>query len=326
MNEYIYESEFDELIKHIFNNTYKLKDSLLEEYLLERFLLLRKKENMKKIDLPEFCDFLAEELFIDSKSDSFFYKDTLFRISSPYNQSIYNVVINWSFFSKICGIFSLSNNELSKLTKIESHVKELIKKGKNKTNKINKKYKEYVYKDYVLSQLNMNYGIVPEMPHIPNDIKPIKDCYFSGRNLENICKSNVQAMMFDSNSNELTLEKDIESFLFSNLSKVFPDKKVVSRQKNIGNGCILDMVLEDDNYEYIVELKNKKDDRLYWQIVKYYSYYKPNKKPVKMIALAPEYSNEMLESLKNIEYLDIFLFSIKIQNEKITDMFVQKVS
>jgi len=329
LDNYIYESEFGKLIKNILSDAYNLKDNVLEEYLLERYLVLNKrnkKNNTKNIDLIDFSNFIADELFINVKANCFFYKETTFYVSSVYGQSIYNIIINWPLFSKISGFFTICNNEASRINQIETHATELIKKGKNKASRIKGFYKGYVYKNYILSQLNSYYGIIPKLATITNDISPIKEYYYSGRNLETICSAYMRSMMFDSNKHELKLEKDIEKYLFLNIDKVFPNKKVICRQKNIGNGCILDMVIEDDNYEYIVELKNKKDDRLYWQVVKYYNYYKRSKKPIRVITLAPEYSSEMLETLKEIEYLDIFLFSIRIQNEKITDMVVNKIS
>lgn len=307
------------------SNTYKLKDDLLEEYLLERYLLLNKINKISNFDLENFCNFIADELFIKVESNSFSYKGSLFYVHSKLGQSIYNIVINLPLFSKISGVFHMSSSDSTKIQKIEKHVNDVIRKGKNKIAKISKTYKEYVYKDYVLTQLNEYYGVVPDFIVIPPGIESIKEEYYSGRNLESVYKSHVHSMLFNSNNNDLKLEKDIESYLYKNIKKVFPNKKILSRQKNIGNGCIVDMILEDEDFEYILELKNKKDDRLYWQVIKYYNYYKMNRKPVKVISLAPEYSEEMLTSLKELDYLDIYEFSIRIENNKISDMLVTRI-
>ena len=82
-----------------------------------------------------------------------------------------------------------------------------------------------------------------------------------------------------------------------------------------------DIILSDEKFNYILEIKNKKDDRLYWQAVNYYRIYSAHSaKPVKIITIAPEYSEEMKSSLKTLKYVEVMQFSLRIEQGKITEL------
>ena len=319
----LYEYSLEELIENILSKAYSLNDEMLQEYLIKRYMLLNKIYKVNKIQTNDFSKFICDILYIDVESGKFKYYDSWVSVNSYVDDSISSIVENWNVFTRVHHIFASNVNEKSVISQIESFCDKIINNGKRKSSKIKGVYKKYYYDNYVLSELNASYNIIPTFP-IVDGLGPLKEKALSQRTYEDVCEAYISAMFFDSTDNSLLIEKDIENYIYRNHKKYFPDMKFFGKQKELGSGYIADIVLTSDNFDYILEIKNKKDDRLYWQVTNYYNIYnqKTNKK-VKIITIAPEYSDEMVESLKKLPYVEVKKFKIKIESGKISELVME---
>ena len=316
----------DEAIEIILSNTYTLSGNMLQDYLIKRYMLLNKIKLVKNINIEKFCYFICDELYLDVSGNHFYFSDNPIAVVSYVEESIHDIVSNWKIFSHLCGFFAMDKNDKGRVAQIESFVTKNIENANRRASKINGIYKKYYYDQYVLKQLNDFYNISPKFPDLMGLFSPTKDSYFSQRNYESVCDAYLHAMLFDTNNHELVLEKDIEEYLYRHPDLLVPNSISVGRQQNIAAGYIADIILRDENYDYIVEVKNKKDDRLYWQAVNYFNVYPlKDNRLVKVITVAPEYSSEMLSSLKELNFVDVKKFRLAINNGKISEMILENL-
>lgn len=319
----MYDYSLEEIIDIILSETYSLKEEILKEYLIKRYMLLNKINKVSKINLEDFSMFICDILYIDVVGGKFKYYDSWVSVTSYLDDSIINIISNWDLFSKLGRMFSPSSNDKSRISLIESFCEKTILAAKRKSSKISGIYKKYYYDNLVLAELNNTYGITPNFPNV-RIIGPIKEKAMSQRTYEEVCEAYVSAMFFESSDNSLLVEKDIENFIYRNHKQFFPNTKIMGKQKELGGGYIADIVLSSEDTDYILEIKNKKDDRLYWQVTNYYNIYKEKtNKNVKVITIAPDYSSEMIQSLKSLRYVDVKKFRLKIENGKIVELFME---
>lgn len=321
----MYTYTLEEIIENSLSNAYGLKDELLKEYLIKRYMILNKIYSVNKIEINAFSNFICDILYLKIDSGKFQYYDLWLPVSSYYETSISEMVSSWTILSYNNKMFSPTKNVAATISKIENDCAKIIDLGKRKANKIKGIYKKYYYDNIVLSELNKSYKVTPKFP-IVSDIGPRKDKAFSERTYEEVCDAYVKAMVLESDDYTLVTEREVETFIYRNYEKYFPGTKLVGRQKQIGGGYIVDIMLSDDEFEYVLEIKNKKDDRLYWQANNYYTILNTSsKKQIKVITIAPEYSEEMKEMLKKLRYVDVKKFSLKIQNGKINDLTMENL-
>ena len=320
MYSHLYEFTLEEIIENTLSEAFSLKGDLLKDYLIKRYMLLNKIKDTKNIDINSFSKYICDLLYLDTQNNKFKYYDIWLPISSYFEDSISNIVSNWEVLSCNCNMLPPGQNTKAKIAQINSYCSKVIELGNRKSKKICEPYKKYYYADVVLSDLNSSYKINPKFPDVQN-IGPLKEKAFSCRTYEDVCKAYINAMLLDSTEHNLVLEKDIETFIYRNYQKYFPGTHIVGRQKEIGCGYFADIILSDEKFNYILEIKNKKDDRLYWQAVNYYRIYSAHSaKPVKIITIAPEYSEEMKSSLKTLKYVEVMQFSLRIEQGKITEL------
>lgn len=319
----MYEYSLEELIENILSKAYSLTGEMLREYLVKRYMLLNKISNVREIKIDDFSKFICDILYIDAINGKIKYYDCWVSVNSYVDDSISNIVENWNIFTRVHHVFASTPNEKSTVSQIEAFCKDVIARGKRRASKIKGIYKKYYYDNYVLTELNSSYSISPSFPEIYN-LGPIKDKAMSQRTYEDVCVAYVSAMFFDSSDNSLLVEKDIENYIYRNHKEYFPNMKFGGKQREIGSGYIADIILSSEDADYILEIKNKKDDRLYWQVTNYYNIYKQKtNKKIKIITIAPEYSSEMLESLKKLPYVEVKRFKLKIESGKISELVME---
>lgn len=319
----MYEYSLEELIENILSEAYSLNGEMLQEYLVKRYMLLNKISQIQKIKIEDFSKFICDILYINVVNGKLKYYDFWISVNSYVDDSISNIIENWNIFSRANHVFASTANEKSTISQIESFCDDIISRGKRKAAKIKGVYKKYYYDNFVLTELNSSYNITPKFPSVQN-LGPVKDKAMSQRIYEDVCAAYISAMFFDSNDNSLLVEKDIENYIYRNHKEYFPNMKFFGKQRELGSGYIADIILTSEDTDYILEIKNKKDDRLYWQVTNYYNIYKQKtNKKVKIITIAPEYSSEMLESLKKLPYVEVKKFKIKIENGKISELVME---
>ena len=286
MDNFYYETEFEEQMLLFFNEKYNLKNLELEEYLVLRYMILNKIKDYKKIKSEHFMEFIAMELNIDSKN-SFTYKNSQFYVNSATHQSISNIVEGYGLLWKhLFGKFYFaSNNKLN----IISH--QIIKTAVNKSKYKPKDYKVFFYEYFALNELNKLFNINPQYVFFENVTPTISTL----RTKEEICEIYIKDMSFDTFDSKTIKEKDIEEFLFKNLSSLL-SLNPIQRQYVVENDCICDIYAKDNETPVLIELKNTKDDRLLWQIVKY----QKNMPHAKILVISTYWENTLLEELKKL--------------------------
>lgn len=324
---FIYENEFEKILRNKLIEKFNLSDETIEEYILYRYFILHKRKSFK-INIEEISKFIAREIFINTNQNHFNYKNEKFYFDNPLSQSISNILTNWKLISVFLDndlkAFNVSSENKTRMDNIINNSIRIINKSNRKSANLDSNFKLHVFNYYALKELNKLYNISIKEITIPNTIEPISEHYYSGQNIEDISERYLHLLYFDSNDYKLLKESEVEDFIFRNFNKIFPNKKLKGRQIDIGKGSIIDILCEDNKFEYIIELKNKKDDRLYWQVIKYKKFYNSSKK-LKIITLSPEYDKKVVNELKKLDYVEILEFEVKIENKKLTEIKIRRI-
>lgn len=307
---FYYEADFEKQLLKFFREKYKLKNSIMWEYLLMRYMLVHRIKRFQDVTLETFSCFIAEEIGL--KSDNIFkYKGSDFYVNCVTMQSISNIVYQYPFLRCVFD-----------LTPTQRHY-ELLNTFVIPTLRFNLKYRKkpemyrkYLYWSASLNALNNKYGAVPiyvEFPHItPRDT--------GVRTLEDICEAYIRDMSFDTKNSNVVSEKDIEEYIFVNLEKLLGIKPI-QRQREIAKDSIADIYGIDENGPVITELKNAKDDRLLWQLVRY-KRYMPR---ARIIAISTTWDRTLLEEIRKLNYVETYKCSLHVSIGKIDKLILKKV-
>lgn len=287
MDNFYYETEFEERMFSFFENKYNLKDNVLEEYLVLRYMVLNKIKDYKKIKPEQFMEFIANELTIDSKN-SFTYKASQFYVNSATQQSISNIVEgHGSLWRLLFGkIYHVDTN-----SRINTISQQIITSSINKSKYKPSKYKSFFYEYFALNNLNDLFNTIPQYTFF-EDVSPV---FTTVRTKEEICEAYIKDMSFDTFDSKTIKEKDIEEFIFKNLKGLL-NLHPIQRQYTIENDCICDIYAKNNEIPVLIELKNTKDDRLLWQIVKY----QKNMPHAEILVISTYWENSLLEELKKL--------------------------
>lgn len=310
-------------IEKVLSEAYSLKGDALVEYLIKRYMLLNKVKRVSDISLEDFAKFITDILYIKVENDKFMFGGDDIHVTSSIYGSVFEVIVNWPILSAVYQKWASAGD--GKIRNIDSYCEPIITKNRRKAYKIKEPYKQFYYGHLVLQELNSAYCITPQFPDSGKFFSPIKVKAFAMRTYEDTCREYVRSMAFESNDFSLVSEKDIEEYICKNFSKFFPKYTLMGRQVSVGD-YIIDMLASDDDTVYVIEIKNKKDDRLYWQATNYYNICRAKyEKDVKVITIAPEYSDEMLKSLNELYYVTTMKFDVKINAGKISAMNMKVV-
>lgn len=293
---------------------YSLEESFgsmnkLYKYLHVRCMIVN---NTKKIAGQTLVNFVLSELNIDIVSGNLIYHGESYPVSSVGSDFMDNLV----FRADLEGSVDL---------------KLLIKNVYEKGYKNSRKYKELKeYKTHIqynrLIELNSQLGISPSAStpiagfETTNGHNPFK------RSLEEVLEANIHAeKVSGTTSTAYITEKDLEDYVIQNLD-IFEEGLVcIGRQVEVKDG-IIDILAKDKNDDIvIIELKIEEAKSIVWQSIHYPAEIrdKYRAKKIRMITLAPNYSEGLLKTLKSLGYVEIFNYEIKVKN-KIVNLSINK--
>ena len=299
-----YESEIEEILLENLRKKYELQNNdITYLYIKYRTYYINKHFNYSELIYTIF-----DELFI-SKYE---YKKEKVHIYYSRENSMSNIIDNFEF--------NLSKTEYTKIYNKEKIFEEISEY----VNYNLKKFKKDAYYDkyelyFSLKKLN-------EIFHI-NNINEVEDINGfiqseSRINKELECERYISFANFNTDNLGSIQEKDLEDYLINNLAKIEPDLKYITRQLELKEGRIDILALDRNDCYVIIELKIAIDKTLIWQCMYYpdelKKLYKTRK--VRMITIAPEYPDYILNPLKKIKKIEAYRYNISISNNKVLDI------
>ena len=321
INRFYYENEFEEKLLKLIRNNYGLKENE-KKYMIMRFMIINNINNINKINSNDFIDFILTENNLPKK---LIYKNSEISLHRKDIQSIKNIVNNW--------LFELNNhnskNILNDKNNIESNLKNVISETKRNTSNLKKNnfYKKYyLYK--ALNNLNTLFNVELKSFVRMNNLEYQENHNDLERYLEEKLLAEIQLYEFNNKNNiDFITEKDLENYLKYNLNKIEKGLKLIDFQYQLDD-IYLDILAKDKNNNYvIIELKTKQDERLIWQAIYYPMKFKEKYKSenIRMICISPKYEDFLLKPLKTIKGIELFEYSLQLEQKKINDIKMNKV-
>jgi RecB family endonuclease NucS len=101
----------------------------------------------------------------------------------------------------------------------------------------------------------------------------------------------------------------------------------MQRQVEVPGGIVDIIAMDKNNNVCVIEIKIKEDKNLVWQAMHYPEEIKKQwrNRNVRMITIAPDYSEHMLKALRNIDNVEIMEYDIMVSMDKITELNIHKV-
>lgn len=303
---------YEEEVKNILITELQKKFNIYDEqilylYLKIRYYIIYDEKNI--LDKTKFIKFLLKELNIVD----FFYKDIYFSMYADENN-----------YSNIIDDFEYRYYKRDYLDKVTNKTISMIEKEKNILDKLsqikikNKKDKN-IKNFYTLKKLNELFSITINKISILEDFHQQEDDI-----LENKLEQYIKLKDINSNSIQDISELDLENYLIQNLNLIEDGLKYLTRQYELDEGRI-DILAEDSNNNLvIIELKIEEDKKIIWQSIYYpMQMKKKTNKKIRMILIAPKYSNYILEPLNTLN-VEKYSYDITIKNKKIIDLKIKK--
>ncbi|MFF2531458.1 endonuclease NucS domain-containing protein [Brevibacillus sp. NPDC058079] len=324
-----YESEFQELMIQTLRKQYGIEDdTVLYHYFALRFFISRQGKNFEKNRIAkEMVLFLCEELNLP-KEETFIYKGETMKKGIALENSLQNIMESWNFENSIRFVSDGKGNHLSMDQYLIEQQQAIIRYAINKA-KSYKKSKEYgwYWKHHALCYLNRVYNVTTVQPNkIEGVVYPDSHDMWI-RTMEQIGEAWVHVSEYQRQDTKTITEQDVEDYLFSRLNLVEEGMVYIDRQFSITDGRI-DILARDKNGTYcIIELKVSDDKELVWQCLYYPTQIKKKfgVSKVRMITLAPSYSNSLLVTLEQIGYVEILSFVPKVRLGKIEELSIREV-
>jgi len=304
-----YENEIEEILFQNFKNKFHLEDTILSYlYLKYRTFCI-----YKKYDKLLLMQTLFDELFISEYK----YKNETIHLYYARENSLSNIFDNMEFELKKTSYIQIYD-QINIFNQIIEY----------RNFELSKYRKDLYYEKYMiyfsLKKLNELFNI--------NEIEEVVDIegFVQSEiriNKELECKRYLDFANFNTDNLGSIKEKDLEDYLINNLDKIEEGLKYVTRQLDLGEGRIDILALDSNDNYVIIELKIAIDKSLIWQCMYYpdelKSLYKTRK--VRMITIAPEYPNYLLNPLKKIKRIESYRYNISISNHKVKDLKLHKV-
>lgn len=303
---------YEEEVKKILINELQKKFNIYDEQILYLYLKIRYYiiYNEKDIlDKVKFVKYLLKELNIVD----FTYKNISFSMHEDEN-NYSNIIDDFEYtYYKKDYLDKITNKTISMKEK-ENDV--LLKLEQiNIKNKKDKNFKIF----YQLTKLNELFSISI------NKISNLKDFHQQEDDiLENKLQQYIKLKDISMNNIQSISENDLEDYLIQNLNLIENGLKYLTRQYVLDEGRI-DILAEDiNNNLVIIELKVEEDKKIIWQSIYYpMQMKKKTNRNIRMILIAPKYSNYILEPLNTLN-VEKYSYDITIENKKITNLKIKK--
>lgn len=207
-------------------------------------------------------------------------------------------------------------------------IDDIFTKGYRKAYKYKqlKEYKEYI-KYYRLIALNEKFNAKPSYSAGVEGFKKHKNHNAYKRSMEEKLQSVLQSSKFlGSHTTSHINEEQLEDYIVGNIGIIEEGMNYLGRQIEIPGG-IIDILGKDKNNNIcVIELKISEDKSLVWQAIHYPKEIgkRYNTKKVRMITVAPSYSKYILEALKEIKAVEVLSYTLRVSEEKIQEINIQK--
>lgn len=319
-----YEDEIEEKIL----DGLKQKFSLYDEEVLYRYIRLRCKCIQYKISKEynnedSLIQLLIDELYLDK----LIYKESKISLLSGFENSLKNIIDNWSFRYSYKAI----EDENGNIFNLNMYLDKAWKKVNDYTNKKTKGISSPFLKElivfYRLEKLNKIFGINEINPAPMIDGFKYGANFFEQISVEEKMGRYVHATNFNTSDLAYITEEDFENYIYKHLDLIEKGLTPIDRQVSIEEGRI-DILAKDKNKKFVViELKIANDKHLIWQVMYYPDAIKDKLKlkDVRMITICPSYPNYILNPLKKLEYVEMFQYKLQISNSKIEKAKFEKI-
>lgn len=206
---------------------------------------------------------------------------------------------------------------------------DVYNKGYKKSIKYRKlnDYKKYIKYNRLL-ELNERFNVVPkdsfEVKGFINDINHNPYKRTLEENLDAILSAN---RMLGSRTTTHITEEELEDYLCKNIETIEKGIIFMQRQVEVPGGIVDIIAMDKNNNVCVIEIKIKEDKNLVWQAMHYPEEIKKQwrNRNVRMITVAPDYSEHMLKALRNIDNVEIMEYDIMVSMDKITELNIHKV-
>lgn len=303
---------------------YSLEESKSVDNVLYKYLYIKCsiKNNKKKIDYNELILFILEELNID-----YFDGESIGNL--PYviyeEEKYYLYEIGRDFLDNLRFRASLEGSVDYKKELLDTHRKGYSKSYKYKDLKTHNMHVQYNR----LLELNRKFNVNPKSSEGVKGFLNSSNHNPFKRTLEENLISIIEADKFsESTTTTYISEKTFEDYLIDHLNLIEEDLVFLDRQIDV-NGGTIDILAKDRNSNLcIIEVKIKEDKRIVWQALYYPDEIKSkyNTDYIRMLTVAPKYSNHIMKSLSSIEGVEMFDYDINVTNGKIDKLKVNKVN
>lgn len=302
------------LLENIYS-LYGLKEdsskNKLYHYLYIKTCIANDKKKAEKFDILKL---ILSELNVDTFSFDVIFHDTAYDLITIAIELLDNLEFMASLEGKV---------DLSAL------MQDIYKKGYRKSDKYRKlsNHKTYIKYNRLLV-LNEEFGITPSASMGIEGFKTNNGHNPFRRSLEETLEANLAAEKFKgSHTTTHITEKQLEDYLSDNLELIEEGMTFFGRQIEVPGGIIDILAKDRDNNICIIELKIKEDKSIVWQSMHYpkeirKKYRGYNK--LRMITVAPTYSEHLLKALRDLDDVELFDYSINVSMGKIENLSLRK--
>lgn len=289
-----------------FYKFYNIKENNTSMNLLYHYIYIKTgiKNNNKKVDEKQLINFIYEELNITifkDKSPYLIYKDIEYNAEQVAKDFIEYLEFRANFEGNI------NIKEVQEKIYLDGY-KKSSKYMKSKYYKTHIKYNRLI-------ELNNYFKINVEANPIlefgtNEDYNPFE------RTLEERWKSIIDSDKVRSNTTQYISEEDLEDYVSKNLNLI-EDGLVFLKRQVIVDGGRIDILAKDKNSKLtIIELKIDDDKSLIWQAMHYpeqiSKIYRINKADIRMLTVSPSYKKSVLDTLNNIENVEMYNYTIEV--------------
>lgn len=301
-----------------------LIEKLKEIYGLERenynylykYLIIRTSifHNKRKVKDKEIFNFILDELNLTLFKESIVSSKLIYE---DEEYSVYNLcsefMDNMKFRSEMEGSMNYKEN-----------LEEIFKKGYGRSVKFKNLPEHKTHLTYNrLKALNEEFGANPIYSEGIEGFKTDESHNPFRRSLEERLEMEITLSKHKkSTSTSYISEEKLEDYLIENLHLIEEGLTYIKRQFEVPGGTI-DILAKDKNGVFcVIEVKIKDDKSIIWQTIHYPSSIKSmyNVNEVRMITVAPEYNISIYNALKMSGNVEIFQYSIEVENGEIEDL------
>lgn len=287
---------------------YGIKEDDKSMNLLYHYIYIKAglKNDNKKVSEQQLMNFILEELNITAFSNNVIYQDVEYNIKEITRDFIETLEFRANFEGQV------NIKEIQEEIYLAGYKKAVI-------NKKSKYYKTHIKYNRLLA-LNEYFKINPQI-NIIEGFKTDKNYNPYKRTLEEQLRAVLDSEKILSNTTRYISEQDLEDYIVENLNLIEEGLVYQSRQVAVSGG-IIDILAKDKNDKLtIVELKIDDDKSIIWQAMHYPKeisrIHRVKKADIRMLAIAPSHSESILETLKTIDNVESYNYSIEVSLGKI---------